>query len=126
MRLAFHTLLAAGVGCWLAAAQIQSPQAQQVALGSRVYQAHCAACHAQGAQGLVGPGPLSRLTRYRTAQGLFDYIVISMPPTNPGGLKDEEYWAAIAYILSENKVLPADTTVGPNNARQIPIRLPNP
>ncbi|MCX7740306.1 MAG: cytochrome c [Meiothermus sp.] len=109
----------------LQAQQATTPQAQQLALGSQVYQAQCATCHAQGAQGLVGSAPLSRLTRYRTAQGLYDYVTLSMPPTNPGGLKDEEYWAVIAYILSENKVLPAGTVVGPNNARQLPIRLPS-
>ncbi len=57
--------------------------------------------------------------------GLFDYVTLSMPPANAGGLKEEEYWAVLAYILSENKVLPAGTALGPENARQIIIRLPS-
>lgn len=103
-----------------------SPQAQQLELGKQTYQKHCASCHDQGALVLVGKDPLNRLTRYRTAKGLFDYLTIAMPPTNPGGLKDEEYWALIAFILAENKILPPDVVVGAGNGAQIPIRLPSP
>ncbi|MCS6869181.1 cytochrome c [Thermus sp.] len=118
--------LALGQGGPQAQPKAPSPQAQQLELGKQTYQKHCASCHDQGALVLVGKDPLNRLTRYRTAKGLFDYLTIAMPPTNPGGLKDEEYWALIAFILAENKILPPDVVVGQGNGAQIPIRPPGP
>ena len=93
--------------------------------GRTVYANACAKCHGQQGQGDQGPrliGTVTGLPEYKTAQGLFDYVSSQMPNDTPGSLKAEEYWDVLAYILDANKLLPADTTLGPDNAAKITLK----
>ncbi|MBI4675032.1 MAG: hypothetical protein HY741_25615 [Chloroflexi bacterium] len=49
-----------------------------------------------------------------------------MPLQEPGILREDEYWALTAYILSHQKVLAKEIQVGPKTASQIPIHPERP
>src|SRR6266498_1390826 len=65
---------------------------------------------------VAGPG---RLTRFKNAQELHDYILASMPWWDPGRLKDEEAWQVSSYILKLHKVMPAQFELTDTNASAI-------
>jgi len=47
---------------------------------------------------------LGSLTRYETAEDLFDYLRSTMPWPSPGLFRDEQYWELTAYLLDANGV----------------------
>lgn len=67
---------------------------------------------------VAGPGSLSR---FNTAQELYDYIVVSMPWWKPGSLTPEKAWALTAYILKMNGALPEGIVLGATNASAISV-----
>jgi S-disulfanyl-L-cysteine oxidoreductase SoxD len=94
-----------------------------VAAGSEVYAAECAQCHGDRGQGGTGPvviGGNKRIASYQTTERLYDYVSRTMPFDAPGSLTEQQYWDAIAYLLVENDLLPADTVLGPESE---PIEL---
>ena len=95
---------------------------EQTDRGGMVFANVCAKCHGQQGQGDQAPrliGTPNGLAEYKTVQGLFDYVSSQMPNDTPGSLKSEEYWDVLAYILDANKILPADTVLGPDNAANV-------
>jgi hypothetical protein len=42
-----------------------------------------------------------------------------MPIDAPGKLLESEYWAVLAYILTQNQLLPSGTTLGRQNAASV-------
>jgi len=85
----------------------------QAARGQVVYQDHCAACHGQGLGGSeAAPGLIGRrfqdAWRHRNLGALVE-VNLTMPTSNPGGLKDAMYESVIAFVLSQNGV-PAGPT----------------
>ena len=66
--------------------------------------------------GVAGSG---KLTRFKNAQELHDYILANMPWWKPGNLTDEEAWQATSYILNLNKVMPARFDLTDTNASAI-------
>jgi mono/diheme cytochrome c family protein len=89
-----------------------------VAAGSEVYAAECAQCHGDRGQGGTGPvviGGNRRIASYQTTERLYDYVSRTMPFDSPGSLSEQQYWDAIAYLLDENDLLPADTVLGPDS-----------
>jgi hypothetical protein len=60
-----------------------------------------------------------QLLRFPAPEDLFAYLESTHPPQNPGVLKEDEYWAVTALLLSENQRLAPDGTVGP-----LEVRLP--
>ena len=42
-----------------------------------------------------------------------------MPIDAPGRLLESEYWAVLAYILTQNRMLPDGTTLGRQNAANV-------
>ncbi len=92
---------------------------QQVAIGDEIFRAICSHCHGDDGRGgdeapaLVGEDTLGD---FETAQALFDYVKKNMPPGNPGALEDTKYWAAIAWILRQNRVDLGRKVLGPSNA----------
>ncbi len=64
---------------------------------------------------------MGTLTRFNTAQGLYDYILISMPWWNPNSLTPEKAWAVTAAILNMNGVLPRGIVLGPTNAAAVAV-----
>lgn len=82
-------------------------------MGESVYRATCSACHTPSDQS----GPQFKLNWF--GRTIFDYFINlkkTMPDDNPGGLSDDEYRRATAYILKLNGFkpgavpLPVDTT----------------
>lgn len=111
------------------------------AAGAGVWAAKCAACHGGRGEGneryprLVGREPeegfpFGRQLRYARTVGnywpyattLYDYIRRTMPPTAPGSLEAEEIYAVVAWLLAENRIVPADAVI---DARMLPeVRMP--
>jgi mono/diheme cytochrome c family protein len=80
----------------------------QATAGATVYAQSCAACHGSQLEGVAAPaltGPVfGELANAQslTADALLDVIVNTMPQSDPGSLKPEEYAAVTAYILQQN------------------------
>jgi quinol-cytochrome oxidoreductase complex cytochrome b subunit/mono/diheme cytochrome c family protein len=64
---------------------------------------------------------LGSLTRFNTAQELYDYVVVTMPWWNPGSLTPEKAWALTAYILKMNGSLPQGIVLDATDASAIPV-----
>lgn len=65
---------------------------------------------------VAGPG---RLTRFKNAQELHDYIFANMPWWDPGQLTEEEAWQTTAYILKLHDVMPVKFSLSERNASAI-------
>ena len=111
-------ILAASVLPLAAGAQPAKPAlytADQASAGAAVYAQSCAACHGQQLEGVAAPALKgSAFGEMATAQGLtaqtlLDVIANTMPQSDPGSLKPEEFAAVTAYILQQNGY-PAGTT----------------
>jgi mono/diheme cytochrome c family protein len=93
---------------------------EQVTLGAQLYGKNCAECHGASGEGTPGPRlvgldkgalPLyppptakARKTQFKTVADIATFVVTSMPPKAPGSLKDEEYWAILAFDLKANGI----------------------
>jgi len=107
-----------------------------VAQGQKVYEAKCQNCH--GAKGVGKPadplvggiGSLASGKPMRTvgsywpyATTLFDYVRRSMPTDAPQTLSNDEVYAASAYVLFLNGIVPEAAVM---NAQTLPqVRMPN-
>jgi polar amino acid transport system substrate-binding protein len=95
----------------LAGAQGAKPTlytAEQATAGAAVYAQSCAACHGAQMEGVAAPalkgsafGEMAT-AQSLTAQALLDVVANTMPQSDPGSLKPEEYNAVSAYILQQN------------------------
>ena len=82
--------------------------AEQAQAGAAIYAQACATCHGGALEG--GSAPALKGTDYNgraaaqgaTPQSLHDVVVNTMPQTDPGGLKPEEYNAVVSYLLQQN------------------------
>ena len=87
----------------------------QANAGAAVYAQSCAACHGSQLEGVAAPalkGPAfgdMANAQSLTADALLDVIANTMPQSDPGSLKPEEFAAVTAYILQQNGY-PAGTT----------------
>jgi mono/diheme cytochrome c family protein len=81
---------------------------QQVQQGKQVFNANCSQCHGSRLQG--GAGPALKGKKFASsmeyanydAAGLYDFISVHMPKTDPGGLSQTQYIEVFSYILSQN------------------------
>jgi S-disulfanyl-L-cysteine oxidoreductase SoxD len=108
-----------------------------VALGEKVYQSTCAACHGQkleggllGAQLAGGKGSLATDRPVKTvgsywpyASTLFDYVRRAMPFHAPQSLSNDDVYSVSGYILHVNGLLPADAKVDGTVLRA--VQMPN-
>ena len=94
--------------------------AEQVELGQKLYAENCASCH--GASGTGGKAPpvvglksgalplnppptaKARKTQFKTVADIADFVTKNMPPTAPGSLTPEQYWAILAFDLKANGI----------------------
>jgi mono/diheme cytochrome c family protein len=87
----------------------------QASAGATVYAQSCAACHGSQLEGVAAPalkGPAfgdMANAQSLTVDTLLDVISNTMPQSDPGSLKPEDYAAVTAYILQQNGY-PAGTT----------------
>ena len=58
-------------------------------------------------------GSADILRRFSKPGVLFEYLRNTHPPQSPGILKDDEYWALTAYLLSQNGLISPQDEVGP-------------
>ena len=88
--------------------------AEQAQDGLAVYRRACSQCHLESLRGrfeapeLAGPNFLAQWADVPVTE-LLDYVRETMPVAQPGSLSDEEYAAAVAYILRENGFLAGTT-----------------
>ena len=108
-----------------------------VAMGEEVYEAQCAHCHGEGAEGgamygtMVGgissmterPRVLTPGSMYPYAPILFDYTRRAMPLDHPQSMTADEVYAVSAYIYYLNDLIDEDFVM---NAETMPtIEMPN-
>jgi mono/diheme cytochrome c family protein len=95
----------------LAGAQPAKPAlytADQATAGATVYSQSCAACHGTQLEGVAAPALKGSVfgematAQGLTAQSLLDVVANTMPQSDPGSLKPEEFAAVTAYILQQN------------------------
>jgi mono/diheme cytochrome c family protein len=61
------------------------------------------------------------LTRFATADALFDYLSARMPYQDRGALSRDEYWSLVAYLAHQRGALARDGIVNATNARAIDL-----
>lgn len=96
----------------------------QIAQGRELFQMYCARCHGAHGEGRIAPaliGPKHGLRGYQTAQRLNAYVSRIMPSDAPGTLKEDEYWAVLAFVLDSNGYLPKGTRLETNNAANVQL-----
>ena len=104
--------------------------------GRDIFNALCARCHGEKAEGGVGPalvggqGTLSTARPLKTvgsfwpyATTVWDYINRAMPFDKPGSLDPGAVYALTAYILNINGIIGADQAM---DAKSLPkVKMPN-
>ena len=81
---------------------------EQAKQGGKVYSQQCAKCHGAQLKGGAAPALIgdswhqSIANRFGTAAALLDYVSKNMPVNNPGGLSQEQYRDAVAFLLVRN------------------------
>jgi mono/diheme cytochrome c family protein len=112
------------------------PGSGSVSHGREVFAQQCAACHGAKGEGGIGdrlvggqgtlaePKPVKTVGSYWPyAPTLFDFIRRAMPQNVPQSLSNEDVYAASAYILYLNGLLPAEATI---DAKALgAIKMPN-
>lgn len=95
----------------LAGAQDSKPAlytADQASAGAAIYSQSCGTCHGVQLEGVAAPalkGPAfgeMATAQSLTAAALLDVVTNTMPQSDPGSLKPEDYNAVTAYILQQN------------------------
>jgi mono/diheme cytochrome c family protein len=82
--------------------------ADQASAGAALYQASCATCHGAQLDGVAAPALKGAVfgematAQSLTADALIDVVVNTMPQSDPGSMKPEDYNAIVAYILQQN------------------------
>ena len=81
--------------------------AAQAAAGRTAYDTQCASCHLPDLRGSGDAAPLAGAEFIgawgrRTTRELLSFMQLTMPPSRPGGLSQEEYVNIAAFILQSN------------------------
>ena len=69
---------------------------------------------------MIGPGVT--LAGSGNAQELFNFASAYMPADAPGTLKEDEYWAVLAFLLKQNGLSLGDKPLGRDNAAGISLK----
>ena len=81
--------------------------AAQATAGRTAYQAQCASCHLGDLKGSGDAAPLAG-SEFMSAWGmrspreLLSFMQLTMPPTSPGALSQEQYVNIVAFVLQSN------------------------
>jgi mono/diheme cytochrome c family protein len=98
----------------------------QLARGEKVWNDVCATCHGPDSTNndaplLMNPGTL---TNYPNALEAVQYAIDNMPDDNPGTLPEQDYWDAMAFILTKQGIKGDPAPLTRDNAAAIPLALP--
>lgn len=72
---------------------------------------------------VLGPGSLSR---FASAEDLYQNIALAMPWWNPGSLTDEQSWALTAYLMNQRGELEKNVVLNPGNATFFRLHVDSP
>ena len=97
----------------------------QASAGSTLFSTSCAGCHGANLEGVAAP-PLTGAAFMRKWTGksvddLFYIISHDMPADNPASLKQDEYVAILAFILSKNGYPAGSTALDATKLKGITI-----
>jgi S-disulfanyl-L-cysteine oxidoreductase SoxD len=111
--------------------------------GQGIYARQCASCHGTRGEGkpplypqLVGRDSIAEGFRFGKdprlpktignywpyATTVFDYVRRAMPLDAPGSLTNDEVYAVTAYLLSANRIIPAEATL--DSATLAAVKMP--
>lgn len=107
----------------------------QVATGKKLFAENCASCHGASGEGANAPAVIGKAAlpveprsaygqrkgQFQTAADLAKFVIASMPPGQGGTLKDDEYWAIVAYNLQANGIDLKGKTLDPALAGTIKL-----
>ncbi|MBV6303696.1 cytochrome c [Candidimonas humi] len=112
------------------------PGSGTVQMGEKIFQSTCAACHGAKLQGGMGPAlvggqgslatakPLKTVGSYWPyATTVFDYVRRAMPFQAPQSLSNDQVYAVVGYILSQNKLMSPDAKVDAKTL--MAVKMPN-
>jgi cytochrome c len=97
---------------------------QSADAGKTVYAATCTGCHGASGQGGTAPaliGSGANLGKYTNAQGLLDFMSVSMPFSAPGSLTRQQYLDLLSFLLVQNNYVSAGTAFDSGQLRSIPL-----
>ena len=102
-------------------------QSSQNSEGAALYETHCVVCHGadgRGGQGFPRPvwGAGHDLKKFRTAQGLYEYIQLTMPFDNPQKMTDAQKLAVVAFLLERIGTITATTDINAGNMSKLAIK----
>ena len=89
----------------------------QMVAGEKAFNNYCGGCHSAGFDE-------SRLIRYRSADTLFEFLRMHMPPGNPESLLEERHYDITAYLLAEAGLIESDLVVSADTAASIVLTEP--
>ncbi|HEV7719219.1 MAG TPA: cytochrome c [Arsenicitalea sp.] len=97
----------------------------QAARGMADFNSNCSQCHGAQLEGGVGPSLKGTdfLGTWGTADGIYQYFSVAMPPTAPGKLGKDVYTDILAYILSVNSIPAGKTALGQDASARVAINL---
>ena len=89
--------------------------AEQAERGVGAFQANCAMCHGAQLQGGDAPALVGADFRanWQTAEGVYNYFSVAMPPFAPGELGEPTYLDILAHILNVNGLPPGESDLDP-------------
>ena len=93
----------------------------QLARGEQVWNNVCSTCHGPDSTNndaplLLNPGTL---VNYPNALEAVLYAKDNMPDDNPGSLPEQDYWDAMAFILTKQGLSNTDQPLNPDTAAAI-------
>ncbi len=93
--------------------------------GKTVFANRCSKCHGDSGQGITAPaviGSSANLGKYNTAQGLLNFIDVSMPFDAPGSLSSQDYLNVLSFLLVQNNYVDAGTALDQNQLGNIQLK----
>ncbi len=92
--------------------------------GTNIFVTRCARCHGMKGEGGSAPaltGTQAQLGKYKTFQGLLNYMSTAMPGNAPGTLSTLEYQQVFSYVTVQNSLILPETQFNAGQLESIPL-----